>query len=84
MATRYKITERKLKRHRNIGQIYFEERLIEIDSRLPPKEWQSTLIHEAIHAAFHDMPEKEVLRGEKAIASILWDAGLRRIHLKKD
>lgn len=80
MPKRVKVIERKLKRERAVGQVFLDDRLIEIDPRQKPREWLGTLIHEAVHMAFPDMPEKSVAAAEKKIADILWRAGVRRIH----
>lgn len=82
MPRKVTVTERKLKRERVVGRVFLEDGLIEIEQRQKPKEWLSTLVHEALHVAFPDMDEKPVAAAEKKIAAILWRAGVRRIHLK--
>lgn len=74
------LTERKLGRERAAGQAFPEEGLIEIDPRLKPRPWLSTLIHEAVHVAFPDADERSVIRAERVITRIIWRAGIRRIH----
>lgn len=80
MPRKVTIIERKLKRERATGLAHFDDALIEIDPRQKPREWLSTLIHEALHHAFPDMDEAPVAAAEKKIADILWRAGVRRIH----
>jgi hypothetical protein len=82
MAKRVTVIERKLKRERAAGQVFLEDGIIEIDPRQKPKEWLSTLVHEALHVSFPDMDEAPIAAAEKKIAAILWRAGVRRIHLK--
>jgi hypothetical protein len=79
---RIDITERKLGRERALGLINDETEAIEIDPRQTPREWLSTLVHEAVHAAFPELKTKEakVLKAERKITSILWKAGVRRVH----
>ena len=80
MARRVNIIERKLKRQRALGRVFLEEGVIEIDQRQKPREWLSTLVHEALHVAFPDIGEKRIAAAERKIADILWRAGIRRIH----
>jgi hypothetical protein len=80
MARRVKIIERKLRRQRALGRVFLEEGVIEIDQRQKPREWLSTLVHEALHVAFPDIGEKRIAAAERKIADILWRAGIRRIH----
>ena len=51
MAKKLILKERKLGRERASGQAYPDDGLIEIDPRLTPRQWLSTLIHEAVHMA---------------------------------
>jgi hypothetical protein len=74
-----RIVARKLKRERALGRVFLDEGVIEIEERQKPREWLSTLVHEALHVAFPDMAEKPVSMAEKKIADILWRAGVRRI-----
>ena len=74
------LKERKLGRERAAGQAFTEEGLIEIDPRLKPRQWLSTLIHEAVHMAFPEASEDRVAKAERLITRILWRANLRRIH----
>lgn len=80
MPRKYTLKERKLGRERASGQVFFSEKLIEIDSRLPAREKQKTAIHEALHVAFPKAPEKEILRAERVVDQILWDYGLRLLQ----
>lgn len=77
---RIEIKERKLGREKALGTADFETGAIEIDPRQSPKEWLSTLVHEAVHLAFPKIKEEEVLKAERKITGILWKAGVRRIH----
>lgn len=74
-----KIRKRKLGRERALGLITEGHGEIHIDPRQSPKNQLSTIIHEAIHAAWPEMPENEVLRGERVLLRILWKAGARLI-----
>lgn len=74
------LTERKLGRERAAGQAFPEDGLIEIDPRLEPRQWLSTLVHEAVHIAFPDADERSVARAERIVTRILWLAGIRRIY----
>jgi hypothetical protein len=80
MAGKVRIVERKLKRERAVGRVFLDEGVIEIEGRQKPREWLSTLVHEALHVAFPAMGEKPIAAAEKKIADILWRAGVRRIH----
>ena len=80
MARKVRVIERKLKRERAMGRVFLEEGVIEIEARQKPREWLSTLVHEALHVAFPNMAEKPIAAAEKKIADILWRAGVRRIH----
>lgn len=80
MAHKVRVVERKLKRQRAMGRVFLEEGVIEVEQRQKPREWLSTLVHEALHVAFPDMEEKPIAAAEKKIADILWRAGVRRVH----
>lgn len=80
MAMKLTLRERKLGRERAAGQAFPEDGLIEIDPRLKPRQWLSTLVHEAVHVAFPNAEERSVAKAERIITGILWRAGLRRIH----
>lgn len=80
MPKKLVLTERKLGRERAAGQAFPEDGLIEIDPRLKPRQWFSTLVHEAVHMAFPEAEERSVARAERVITRILWRAGIRRIH----
>ena len=80
MPRKIRIVERKLKRQGVFGQVYLDEGVIEIEQRLRPREWLSTLVHEALHVAFPDLREEPIEAAEKKIADILWRAGIRRIY----
>ena len=54
--------------------------VIELEQRQEPREWLSTLVHEALHVAFPHMEEKAIAAAEKRVAGILWRAGVRRVH----
>jgi len=80
MARKVRIVERKLKRQRAVGRVFLDEGIIEIEQRQKPREWLSTLVHEALHVAFPGMEEKSIEAAERKIADILWRADVRRIH----
>lgn len=80
MSRKLILAERKLGRERAVGQAFPDEGLIEIDPRLEPRQWLSTLVHEAIHIAYPNAEERSVARAERIITRILWRAGIRRIY----
>ncbi len=80
MPKKLTLKERKLGRERAAGQAFPDDGLIEIDPRLEPRQWLSTLIHEAVHMAFPEATENRVVKAERIITRILWRANLRRIH----
>jgi hypothetical protein len=82
MSRRITVKERHLGRHKAVGQAHLDNGLIEVDPRLKPKEWLSTLIHEALHHALPDLEEQAILRVEKTVADVLWKSGVRRVHVK--
>ena len=55
-----KVIERKLGKHKAVGLAWQEDGIIEIDPRQKPKEYLSTLIHEAAHIIYPDWDEKDV------------------------
>jgi hypothetical protein len=80
MSRKLILKERKLGRERAAGQAFTDDGLIEIDPRLEPRQWLSTLIHEALHMAFPEVPEDRVVKAERIITRILWRANMRRTH----
>jgi hypothetical protein len=82
MPRKVTVIERKLGREQADAQVDLDTNVIEIDPRLKPKKWLSRLCHEALHVAFPDMDEKRVRAAENKIAAILWQNGVRRVHLK--
>lgn len=82
MPRKVTVIERKLGREQADAQIDLDTGLIEIDPRLSAKKWLSRLVHEALHEAFPDMDEKPIRAAETKIAAILWQNGVRRVHIK--
>lgn len=83
-----KVTERKLGREHAAGQAWIDRKHIEIDPRQKPRDWFYTLVHEAIHLAFKEIEnleiidEEDIIRAEKVIGDAMWKAGVRRVHVK--
>ncbi len=73
---------RKLGRENACGQIFIEDRLIEIDPRLDAKEMLRTYAHEKWHDLFPNKKEKKVDKESKELADYLWDQGYRKVILK--
>ena len=76
------IVEKNLGRERVHGQVwgYMDDNpLIEIDARLKGKERLVILVHEAIHVAFPNMNERQVIRAGKLVGSVLWSDNYRRV-----
>jgi len=57
--------------------------LVEIDSRLSPARELEVAVHESLHIAMPDCPEKEIDRVGKAVARVLWKINYRRVLLGK-
>lgn len=51
------------------GQTIKDDRLIEIDPRVPREQWLGILVHEALHAALWDLDEGVVCEVESAIVN---------------
>lgn len=73
-----KIVERKLGREKADGQ-HWSDGLIEIDPRQTPKGYLGTLVHEALHEAYPDLEEDDVLRGDAILTEALWRMNYRRV-----
>jgi hypothetical protein len=58
------------------GQCDYQTRTITVRQSLPPLERKATAIHEALHAAYPDLDEDAVMRGEYAVMSVLRACGL--------
>jgi hypothetical protein len=65
------LKERKLGRERVAGQAFPDDGLIEIDPRLTPRHWLSTLVHEAVHMAFPQAPQQPTTRVNRVITQRL-------------
>ena len=74
-----KVVEKLLGRERAWGTSTAGDEIIEIDPRLKPKRYFQVLLHEGLHLAYHDLPEREVERGSKVLIDILWDQKYRKI-----
>ena len=79
---RIRIKERKLRRHKAWGLAH-PDGLIEIDPRVPPKEYLDTLIHELLHQAKPSSywDEEAVWETAAILTKHLWDAGYRKVDL---
>jgi len=75
-----KIIERKLGRDKVLGWAYYDQPLIEIDSRLRDMLQQEVLLHELLHIALPDLTEEAVDRTAKFMANHTWRFGLRRVQ----
>lgn len=62
-----------------MGQASPAEATIEIDPRLPPRDYLGTLIHEALHCVFPELSESAVVKAERRITRLLWRANYRRV-----
>ena len=72
-----KVIERKLGKHKAVGLAWQEDGIIEIDPRQKPKEYLSTLIHEAAHIIYPDWDEKDIVFLEKKLVPFLWKHNVR-------
>jgi len=72
--------------HRKLGKekargLYHDGGLIEIDPRLPAKEYLEVLIHEYLHHEFKHWEEDYVKEYGIKISEFLWDMGYRKVNL---
>lgn len=76
-----KVIETKLGRvgkHGAYGRASVFYNTIEIDPRMTERKRIAILVHEALHIADWEMPEKKVDIISKKIGKVLWDQGYRR------
>lgn len=73
-----KVIERKLGRDRAVG-LYWGDGVIEIDPRLPSKEYLGTLIHELLHNVLPGLSEDQVEQIERVMTDAIWKRRFRRI-----
>lgn len=76
------LRERKLGRENAHGIVHnpdSDNPLIEIDPRLAGFDRLLITVHEAVHVASPSMAEARVISASKAIASVIWAAGYRRV-----
>jgi hypothetical protein len=80
-----RVVFRKLGREQAWGQATCDPArpLVEIDSRLSPARELEVCVHESLHIALPEMPEKEIDRVGKAVARVLWKINYRRVLLGK-
>lgn len=78
MAKNVKVKERKLGRERAYG-LYHEDGLIEIDPRIPPKDYMRVLIHEYLHHCFPEWSEETVDETSTDISEFLWTHSYRKV-----
>ena len=52
--------------------------LISVHPKLNPKFKLEIVAHEALHAAYPDLTERQVIRGAEMLAHVLWLAGYRK------
>lgn len=78
-SKKIKVVERKLGLEKAIGQAFMGEGLIEIDPRQLPRQYLSTLIHEALHLAMPDASESKVERVSQLVAGVLWRQNYRKV-----
>lgn len=74
-----KVVHRKLGKHGAIGLAYFDENLIEIDSRLKGKEKLEVYIHEKLHIMYPKWSEKTISAAGKNLAEFLWGLNFRQV-----
>jgi hypothetical protein len=75
------VKERMLGREKARG-LYHEHGLIEIDPRLPAKEYLEVLIHEYLHHEFKHWEEDFVKEYGIKISEFLWEMGYRKVNLE--
>jgi hypothetical protein len=75
------VKERNLGREKARG-LYHDHGLIEIDPRLPAKEYLEVLIHEYLHHEFKHWDEAFVEEYGIKISQFLWDMGYRKVNLE--
>lgn len=71
------VKERKLGRHRARGLYWPDDKIIEIDPRLPPQQRLEVLTHEFLHHRFPHWTEEFVTKEAIQISSFLWKHGYR-------
>jgi hypothetical protein len=75
------VKERRLGKEKARG-LYHEHGLIEIDPRLPAKEYLEVLIHEFLHLEFKHCEEEYVKDYGIKISEFLWSLGYRKVNLE--
>jgi len=75
------VKERNLGREKARG-LYHDHGLIEIDPRLPAKEYLEVLVHEYLHHEFKHWDETFVEEYGKKISDFLWQMGYRKVNLE--
>ena len=75
------VKERNLGREKARG-LYHEHGLIEIDPRLPAKEYLEVLIHEYLHHEFKHWEENFVEEYGKKLSEFLWEMCYRKVNLE--
>jgi len=75
------VKERNLGREKARG-LYHEHGLIEIDPRLPAKEYLEVLVHEYLHHEFKHWDESFVEEYGVKISDFLWQMGYRKVNLE--
>lgn len=71
------VKERKLGRHKARGLYWPDDKIIEIDPRLPPQQRLEVLTHEFLHHRFPHWTEEFVEKEALQISSFLWKHGYR-------
>jgi len=54
-----------------------------VHPELSKKQKLNVMIHEALHAAYPDLTEQQVIDGAEIIEEVLWKAGYRKIKNKR-
>jgi hypothetical protein len=75
------VVHRKLGKHKADGLSWFEENIIEIDSRITGKDHLETIIHEMLHILNPKWGEIKIDGHAKKLAKILWDQNYRKVLL---
>lgn len=76
-----KVVVRNLGREKAYGQAFPDRKLIEIDPRQRPKQYLSTLLHEAIHVSMPDLSEAKVKKLERELRDVIWNHNYRWVDL---
>lgn len=77
--TKIIIEEKMLDKEKVLGMAWPHQRRIEIDSRLPSKQYLNTLIHELLHIFNPEWPENKIAETANEMSEVIWSRDYRRI-----